>query len=828
MAGERNPYVGPRPFEAEEAHRFFGRTREIRDVTSLVIAHRIVLLYSTSGAGKSSLINAGVVPALLESGYQVLTGGRVGGPVPKNARAGNVFAASLIAQWGSPESASTAATLGQLLDGLPRDRDEDGEPQPRAIVIDQFEEIFTAHPEHWEKRTGFFDQLREALDRDDRLRLVLALREEYLAQLDPYTELLPTRLRARFRLERLDDSSAREAVEKPLRDTRRSFDPKAADALVHNLRRVRIQTAGGQATEVAGEYVEPVQLQVVCENLWNGLPDDVRLITSEHLKMLADPDKVLALFYDDALKAAKDRAGKGRDLPFGLHLRDRVKPPRLRRWVKDELITPGGTRSTVYRGAVETAGLPNEAVDALEDKRLIRAEERAGAKWYELTHDRLIEPIRVSNERFFAERRKNMMKTAASIVVIPLVAAPVAVGVSLSGGKGSSGPATPVPAALTPKSLNFGVLTDPNASPTQKLTLSSGSGKQRVKLTTSGDVDDFPLGERCARLLAPGKTCLIAVRFRPTRLGVRRARVSVGAGNRLAALLTGTLQGHCGAYRWSVKTLADADASRVDLHPRQTTIARLVRLPPPSTGASRRVGPVEFQTYTVRARLLAMKLEPDSDVKVVIADPRTGATMVAKLPAAACAVGAPLSLQARMNAARTALVRACGSPSSRGLVTPLQGAATLTGVGFFDRLHGMQGQARNAIELHPVLAFAGSGCGAKTLLPDLVVRTVAASSSPLLVEIRAAVSNAGTAASRSTVIQATGPPSWETVSAFLPPLHPGETLIGRLVLRVPPASRRAASIIVTVDPRGEVREQNEKNNSGIVKVELLPPVHRLP
>jgi hypothetical protein len=51
----------------------------------------------------------------------------------------------------------------------------------------------------------------------------------------------------------------------------------------------------------------------------------------------------------------------------------------------------------VFRGRDSTGGIPNAAVDALENQHLIRAEVRAGARWYELTHDRFIEPIQRSN-----------------------------------------------------------------------------------------------------------------------------------------------------------------------------------------------------------------------------------------------------------------------------------------------------------------------------------------------------------------------------------------------------------------------------------------------
>ena len=60
-----NPYVGPRPFEPGEM--LCGREREIRDLDNLLSAERIVLLHSPSGAGKSSLVQAGLLPQLKKS-----------------------------------------------------------------------------------------------------------------------------------------------------------------------------------------------------------------------------------------------------------------------------------------------------------------------------------------------------------------------------------------------------------------------------------------------------------------------------------------------------------------------------------------------------------------------------------------------------------------------------------------------------------------------------------------------------------------------------------------------------------------------------------------
>src|SRR5436190_12406028 len=65
-----NPYVGPRPFPADE--QIYGRDQEVDRLLNLLIAERIVLLYSPSGAGKTSLIQSALVPALTAADFGVL------------------------------------------------------------------------------------------------------------------------------------------------------------------------------------------------------------------------------------------------------------------------------------------------------------------------------------------------------------------------------------------------------------------------------------------------------------------------------------------------------------------------------------------------------------------------------------------------------------------------------------------------------------------------------------------------------------------------------------------------------------------------------------
>src|SRR6516165_11388234 len=59
-----NPFPGLRPFLAEEDYLFFGREEQTAELLSLLRQHRFLAVVGTSGSGKSSLVRAGLLPAL--------------------------------------------------------------------------------------------------------------------------------------------------------------------------------------------------------------------------------------------------------------------------------------------------------------------------------------------------------------------------------------------------------------------------------------------------------------------------------------------------------------------------------------------------------------------------------------------------------------------------------------------------------------------------------------------------------------------------------------------------------------------------------------------
>jgi hypothetical protein len=167
----------------------------------------------------------------------------------------------------------------------------------------------------------------------------------------------------------------------------------------------------------------------------------------------------------------------------------------------------------------------------------------------------------------------------------------------------------------------------------------------------------------------------------------------------------------CGGHeRWRVKTLTDPGVRRVKFTPRRATVDRLraEAVPARITAKTPRLDGVETTTYKVRVTLVEARLVPDEDIHLVIRDEHPRHTMIVEFPDASCQPAAGSTKKAAMREAREALLAACGHIPTA--FVDLKGTATMTGVGFFDKIHGQKGRAPNGIELHPILSFTRATC----------------------------------------------------------------------------------------------------------------------
>ncbi|HEX8502235.1 MAG TPA: C25 family cysteine peptidase [Pyrinomonadaceae bacterium] len=415
MKASRNPYVGPRAFQSGE--RLYGRDWEALELRDLIVAKRIVLLHSPSGAGKTSLIQSGLSPLLLQEGFQHTPPMRVGLDASPSlvedlqqagldAGAQNRYVLSVLTSLGRSPSKrqvasreSAAVRLSAPLLRAPRKGQGAEGPAREVLVFDQFEEILTLDSTDIGVKEDFFAQLCEVL-RDPSLYALFAMREEYVASLEPYLRFIPGQLSRRFRIDLLTADAALRAIQEPAKAAGVTFTDSAARKLVDDLRQVLVQLPDGTPDRQPGPYVEPVQLQVTCKRIWEKLGEGEGEINERHLDQIGDVDQALALYYEEQVQAVARKTGVG----------ERA----LRDWFGKRLITEQGFRGQVQQGTEAEQGLKLAVIRELTNTYLVRQEKRRNVAWFELVHDRMVKPILRNNERWAEENLTPLQRKAAT------------------------------------------------------------------------------------------------------------------------------------------------------------------------------------------------------------------------------------------------------------------------------------------------------------------------------------------------------------------------------------------------------------------------------
>ncbi len=136
---------------------------------------------------------------------------------------------------------------------FPNQKDENGDSRLQVLVFDQLEELFNFYPDKWlEQQKDFFGQIADSLENNSFLHIVFIIREDYLAQLDPFKNILPEKLRPRFRLERLGRNESILAMKNPIKniiskygeDERQDIDSEIKE-LVDDFLKIYVETPDG-------------------------------------------------------------------------------------------------------------------------------------------------------------------------------------------------------------------------------------------------------------------------------------------------------------------------------------------------------------------------------------------------------------------------------------------------------------------------------------------------------------------------------------------------------------------------------------------------------
>lgn len=385
---DNNPWLGLASYEYEDAYRFFGREKELERLRDCVGTNLITTIYGISGAGKTSVINAGMCPLIEKENYlpvrirlehsvsrsyseQIVKAvleavGKVNGEVETQ---------ELADQCGSvPESGKLwlffntstfwSATNHHLYP---------------VVFIDQFEEIFTKN-DNEEVISSFFEgvsalqypkppsvltRLFEQGNHYSRLsaaqnfRVVLIMREDFLARLEDYAYDSPALRKNRVGIKRMNGNQALEVITSPVPGL------VSRDVAL----RIIVKVTGREVKD-APAFLERLSvdtslLSLFCSEVYLKAAEQKHdTITRELIDQFGE--NILSSFYTNTMK---------------------LVPKPTADYLETHLLTKSGYRNAVAIEDIEADGIHKSDLDKLCAKRLIRIETSEGTERVEFTHD---------------------------------------------------------------------------------------------------------------------------------------------------------------------------------------------------------------------------------------------------------------------------------------------------------------------------------------------------------------------------------------------------------------------------------------------------------
>jgi hypothetical protein len=427
MIDAEHPWPWLEAFPEYAAAFFNGRDEDAKALLLCVLAAPATVLFGKSGLGKSSLPQAGLFPELRKerllpvyvrlvhergsvcASEQIAR--RLEEEIRRTQDAANNFTplAYQFRHASEPDGAEMVSPTDYLWAELHRVdielTDADGRRWHPVFVLDQFEEIFTLASDPERQKQTFYElgdlienripkALAERLDADDELygrlnldtqnyRFLLSLREDYLADLEEWADLIPRLGPNRYRILPMSGAQAIAAVEKTggalvthedaINIIHYLSQTQAADSVTHR-RRGQIQ-------------VEPTLLSLMCSGLnAERLKHKKERMATDNLA--TEGGLIVERFYDQAFAGMSEM---------------------LRDFVEQHLITADGVRLPYPARSVEAEKLATaEQIKTLVDKRLIRRESLEEGDRIELVHDRLAQVA--LQRRLESQRRKETLR----------------------------------------------------------------------------------------------------------------------------------------------------------------------------------------------------------------------------------------------------------------------------------------------------------------------------------------------------------------------------------------------------------------------------------
>lgn len=392
-------WIGLSSYEESDSSLFFGRSKEILELSSDIQFNIQTIIYGPSGIGKTSIIRAGIFEDFRKKGFlPVYIRINVESEIPYTQQIISAIEEALRNTNGEKEVIVEGAdsSLWEYFHGN-QFWDSSNYPLTPLIVLDQFEELYTLSAKQ-DKIDDFFVQLSDLcdakmpkkvkeklnsqgirspyLEKNDGYRLVISLREDFLPRLEECSNEIPAFKHNRYSLQALTEEQAMEIVLNPGEGI---VTEDVASAIISKLSyKSNYKIAGAR-----NKIVEPALLSLFCHEL------DKRRIARNELKISKSllnewGDNIINDYYNDTISNISVQSAE---------------------YLEDVLMTKDGFRDNVSVQDALSSGLTKDELNYLLQSRLIREEEWSGVKRLEYTHDILCKVAKARRDNREEEKR---------------------------------------------------------------------------------------------------------------------------------------------------------------------------------------------------------------------------------------------------------------------------------------------------------------------------------------------------------------------------------------------------------------------------------------
>lgn len=449
-------YPGVKPFAKSERNLFFGRNKNTDELYRLINVEKLTVMYGKSGYGKSSLINAGVVPKLEEDGKFQIVNIRFGSYTKQqNKNPLQIFEhfVSEIKPKTNVFNFSENIGIWQILKEIQFQNSD----TTLLLVFDQFEELFT-YPAGVEdfainfselllnrmskryrdflnvNQQNFSDEHLDFLEIPLKVKILLSLRSDRLSLLDKLSKFVPNILRNCYELGALSVESAKNAIIAPA-----SFEDSEFECPKFGFDNIAVEQIIKHLTQNGEKEIETFQLQTICQFCENLVIEKKTKYPQQIVNDdLGNLENVFHNFYNSIIEKIDDK--------------NRLS---VRRFVENQLIQD--ERRISIDEVICLKNIEKTILFQLLDTHLLRSEPNTtGGFSYELCHDTMVAPIlkakeireleeqrieeervqreelRLAKEKAEIERMENAKKRKRQQTIIAIVSVAALISISLA------------------------------------------------------------------------------------------------------------------------------------------------------------------------------------------------------------------------------------------------------------------------------------------------------------------------------------------------------------------------------------------------------------